>query len=112
MPTPPFNGPEALESFLTYSGEENRGMRQDSNLRREEDEEGKRIMRILKKTLGCCRMAKDEEARAISTHASSGHSNGPLVSFGTTNCGDGNCCFRELALLFHSLELKRLPKTG
>lgn len=45
-------------------------------------------------------------------HASSGHSNGPLVSFGTTNCGDGNCCFRELALLFHSLELKRLPKTG
>lgn len=61
MPTPPFNGPEALESFLMYSGEENRGMRQDSNLRREEDEEGKRIMRILKKTLGCCRMAKDEE---------------------------------------------------
>lgn len=58
-------------------------MRQDSNLRREEDEGGKGIMRILKKTLGCCRMAKDDEPRTISMHASSGHSNGPLVSFGT-----------------------------
>lgn len=64
-------------------GEEDRGMRQDSNLWREEDEEGKGIVQILKKTLGCCRMAKDEEARTISMHDSSGHSNGPLVSLET-----------------------------